>query len=61
MEGVSPNSSGLNANPTVEVLFSAAADVAEGPFYEQETQTLLWVDILKKTINFYSLKNNQNR
>ena len=51
----------LNPEATVEVLYPAKAEVGEGPFYEEETDTLLWVDILSHTINFYSLKTNQNR
>ena len=51
----------LNPSPTVELLYAAGAELAEAPFYEEETNTLLWVDIFKKTINFFSLKNNQNR
>ena len=52
---------GLNPTPTVEVLYAAGAEVAEGPFYEEETNTLLWVDIHKQTINFLNLQTNQNR
>ena len=52
---------GLNATPTVEVLYAAAAEIGEGPFYEEETDTLLWVDIYKKTINFFDLKTNKNK
>ena len=52
---------GLNPEAKVEVLYSPKAIVAEGPFYEEETDTLLWVDIYKKTINFFDLKTNQNR
>lgn len=52
---------GLNANPTVEVLYATSAEVGEGPFYEEESDTLLWVDIYKKTINFFDLKTNKNK
>ena len=52
---------GLNPKATVEVLYPAKAKVGEGPFYEEETDTLLWVDIYSHTINFFSLKTNQNR
>lgn len=43
---------GLNPDPTVEVLYSAGAELGECPVYEEETGTLIWVDIDKKTINF---------
>jgi sugar lactone lactonase YvrE len=42
---------GLNPEPTVEVLY-AGAELGEGPVYEEETGTLIWVDVDKKTINF---------
>ena len=42
----------LNPNPTVEVLYAAQSDLAEAPFYEESTSSLIWVDILKKTVNF---------
>lgn len=45
----------------MEVLYHAQALVAEGPFYEQESDSLLWVDIFKNTINIFDLKTNQNR
>lgn len=31
--------------PVVDLLYDAKALIAEGPFYEQETNQLLWVDI----------------
>ena len=52
---------GLNPSAKVEVLYPAKAILGEGPFYEDETDTLLWVDIDKKTINFFDLKTSQNR
>jgi len=33
----------LNPNPTVEVLYAANAVIGEGPFFEEETNQLLWV------------------
>ena len=36
----------------MELLYPAKSQLAEAPFYEQETKSLLWVDINKKTINF---------
>jgi sugar lactone lactonase YvrE len=34
------------------VLCAAGAQVGECPVYEEETGTLIWVDIDKKAINF---------
>lgn len=52
---------GLNPEPTVEVLYPAKSTLGECPFYEEETNTLLWVDIEKHTINFLDLATNTNR
>lgn len=43
---------GLNPHPTVEVLYQAGAQLGECPVYEEETGTLIWVDIDNKIINF---------
>ena len=47
--------------PIVEVLYSTKAIIGEGPFYEQETNQLLWVDINGQTVNFLNLETKQNR
>ena len=43
---------GLNPDPTVEVLYSAGAELGECPVYDDETGTLIWVNVDEKTINF---------
>ena len=52
---------GLSPNPTVELLYDGKAELAEGPFFEPETNQLLWVDILAHTVNFLDLATTQNR
>lgn len=52
---------GLNCAATVEVLYPAQATCAEGPFYEKESNSLLWVDISKNSVNCYDLTTNQNK
>jgi sugar lactone lactonase YvrE len=54
-------SAGLNPEPTVEVLYAAGAELGECPVYEEETGTLIWVDISKKTINFLDLIAKTNK
>lgn len=46
---------------TVEVLYAANAQIGEGPFYEQETNQLLWVDSKEQTVNFLSIDTRVNR
>ena len=46
---------------SVEVALEAKAVIGEGPCYDEETDELLWVDIIGKTINFLSLKDGSNR
>ena len=45
----------------MEVLYSTKAIIGEGPFYEAETNQLLWVDINGQTVNFLNLDTKQNR
>ena len=52
---------GLNPNPTVELLYDGKAELAEGPFFEPETNQLLWVDIYVQTINFLDVATTKNR
>ena len=52
---------GLNPAPTVELLYAAGAILGEGPFYEHETETLLWVDIDGKKINFLDPVTGNNK
>ena len=54
-------SSPLAGEPTVEVLYSTKAIIGEGPFYEPDTNQLLWVDINSHTVNFLNLDTKQNR
>ena len=51
-KGTTSLPAGLNPDPTVEVLYAADAQLGECPVYEEETGTLIWVDVDKKTINF---------
>lgn len=51
----------LAGEPTVEVLYKANAEIGEGPFFEEETNQLLWVDINGQTINFLNLQTKENR
>ncbi len=51
----------LNPTPTVEVFYAAKANLGEGPFFEPETNQLLWVDIEESTINFLNVGTVQNR
>ena len=41
-------------NEKLELVIDAGAQIAEGPFWDQEKQLLYWVDILGKTINIYN-------
>ena len=52
---------GLNPSSTVEVLYSTKALIGEGPFYEEETGLLIWIDIMGKTINFLDPIKGTNR
>ena len=51
----------MNQSPTVEVFYAAKANLGEGPFFEPETNQLLWVDIDEHTINFLNVDTVQNR
>ena len=51
----------LAQKPTVEVLYAANAEIGEGPFYEEETNQLIWVDISGKTVNLFDLKTKKNK
>lgn len=53
--------SALNPTPTVEVFYAAKALLGEGPFFEPETNQLLWVDIDANSINFLNVDTAQNR
>ncbi|PUU91714.1 SMP-30/gluconolactonase/LRE family protein [Halanaerobium sp. ST460_2HS_T2] len=37
----------------LDLVLDAGAQIAEGPFWDQDKQLLYWIDILKKTINIY--------
>lgn len=36
----------------MEVLYPARAELGEAPFYDEETKTLLWLDVDRNAINF---------
>ena len=46
---------------TVELLYDAKAEIGEGPFFEPETNQLLWADIAGHSINFLDLEKKENR
>lgn len=48
-------------NEKLELVIDAGAQIAEGPFWDQEEQILYWVDILEKTINIYNTAEKKNR
>ena len=43
------------------MLYSAQVELGEGPFFEPETNQLLWVDIDGQTINFLNIETRKNR
>ncbi len=45
----------------VEVLFEAHALCGEGPHWIQHTNTLLWVDIPARTLNFLDIATRTNK
>ena len=45
----------------VSVLYDAKALHGEGPFYDESTDELLWVDIPGKSINFLNVNTRTNR
>jgi len=49
------------SGPTVELLYDAKAEIGEGPFFEPETNQLLWADIAGHSINFLDLEKKENR
>jgi len=49
------------SGPTVELLYDAKAEIGEGPFFEPETNQLLWADITGHSINFLDLEKKENR
>ena len=57
----SPLSSFQVSEPTVELLYDAKAKIGEGPFYEPQTNQLLWVDIVGHSINFLDVDKKENR
>ena len=48
-------------NERLELVLDAKAEIAEGPFWDQEKQLLYWVDILGKTINLYNPIEDENK
>ena len=57
----SPLSSFQVSEPTAELLYDAKAKIGEGPFYEPQTNQLLWVDIVGHSINFLDVDKKENR
>ena len=49
------------SEPTVELLCDAKAKIGEGPFYEPQTNQLLWVEIVGHSINFLDVDKKENR
>ena len=49
------------SEPTVELVYDAKAKIGEGPFYEPQTNQLLWVDIVGHSINFLDVDKKENR
>lgn len=45
----------------VEVLYAGNAQIGEGPFYEEDKNQLLWVDINAHTVNFLNLETKKNK
>ncbi|MGN7385382.1 SMP-30/gluconolactonase/LRE family protein [Sporosarcina sp. SAFN-015] len=41
------------------LFYQMEAELGEGPVFHAETNTLLWTDILKKQLHFYSLDDNE--
>jgi len=46
---------------TVEVVWTAESKLGEGPVWDDETETVLWVDIKGRRLNAYDVKHNVNR
>ena len=51
----------MSDHPTVELLYDAKGTLPEGPFYEEETNLLIWVDIEANTVNLLDVTTRQNR
>ncbi|RAK06938.1 sugar lactone lactonase YvrE [Halanaerobium saccharolyticum] len=47
-------------NDRLDLILDAKAQIAEGPFWDQEEQVLYWVDILEKRINIYNPAAEEN-
>ena len=45
----------------MEVFYDGKAELAEGPFFEPETNQLLWVDFYSSTMNFLNVDSRKNR
>ena len=48
-------------NKRLDLVLDVRAQIAEGPFWDQEKQLFYWVDILEKTINIYNPETSKNR
>jgi sugar lactone lactonase YvrE len=48
-------------NEKLYLLLDIRAQIAEGPFWDQEKQHFYWVDILERTINIYNPAADENK
>ena len=49
------------AGHIVEVLYDGKARLGEGPFYDEETEELIYVDMSAHTVNFLNIETKENR
>ena len=52
---------GVMAGHIVEVLYDGKARLGEGPFYDEETEELIYVDMSAHTVNFLNIETKENR
>ena len=45
----------------VEAVWAGEADLEEGPIWDEETNTVLWVDIKGRRLHAYNVENEENR
>ena len=49
------------ARSAVETVWAAGAELGEGPVWDEETETLLWVDIQGRRLHAHNPADNENR